>query len=204
MTTARSAKPCGDASHCCGSLVLHLASSTPCTPCTCLPKSWTDPSSCLRSMKANVSCSLAPSWNRTSAGTSEALTRKRLHQPVFRAQVLRAYETRCAVCALHHSQLLDAAHITQDRAPSGLPLVSNGLSLCKIHHAAYDGNILGIRPDYVVEVRQAVLIETDGPMLRHGIQALHMQKLRCLPKARRDRPDPERLDERWERFRLAG
>ena len=73
-------------------------------------------------------------------------TKRRLHQPVFASQVMLAYETRCAVCSLHHRELLDAAHITPDSDPRGLPVVTNGLALCKIHHAAFDQNILGIRP----------------------------------------------------------
>ena len=41
----------------------------------------------------------------------ERLTRQRLHQPIFRSQVLRAYETKCTICRLKHAALLDAAHI---------------------------------------------------------------------------------------------
>ena len=41
-------------------------------------------------------------------------TKRRLHQPVFSAQVMLAYETRCAVCSLGHRELLDAAHIIPD------------------------------------------------------------------------------------------
>jgi putative restriction endonuclease len=48
-------------------------------------------------------------------------TKQRLHQPVFRATVLRAYETRCAVCALRHAELLDAAHIVPDSHEAGSP-----------------------------------------------------------------------------------
>ena len=59
-------------------------------------------------------------------------TWQRLHQPVFRDIVLRAYETRCAVCALRHHQLLDAAHIVADRDAAGIASVRNGLALCKI------------------------------------------------------------------------
>lgn len=44
-------------------------------------------------------------------------TRHRLHQPRFRATVLRAYAERCALCALRHSQLLDAAHIVATPRP---------------------------------------------------------------------------------------
>ena len=93
-------------------------------------------------------------------------TKRRLHQPIFRATVIRAYGTRCAVCALGHGQLLDAAHIVPDRDERGIASVRNGMALCKIHHAALDAHILGIRPDHVVEIRADLLHEVDGPMLK--------------------------------------
>lgn len=130
-------------------------------------------------------------------------TKARLHQAVFSSQVMLAYETKCAVCALGHRELLDAAHIVPDSAPNGDPVVTNGLSLCKIHHAAYDRDILGIRPDLVVEIRHDLLAELDGPMLRYGLQEHHGKKLLQIPRRRADRPDRERLNERYERFRAA-
>ena len=129
---------------------------------------------------------------------AERLTRLRLHQPVFRAQVLRAYERSCAICRLKHVDLLDAAHILSDAA-GGQPIVPNGLSLCKIHHAAYDRDIVGIRPDYTVEVRPDVLLEIDGPMLRHGLQDVHGWRLE-LPRRPADHPDRELLGQRWAAF----
>lgn len=130
-------------------------------------------------------------------------TKQRLHQPVFRATVMRAYETRCSVCSLAHGELLDAAHIVPDSHELGAATVVNGLALCKIHHAAFDANILGIRPDLVVEIRQDLLAEIDGPMLRHGLQERHGNRLMVLPTARRERPDPDRLGIRYEAFRAA-
>lgn len=130
-------------------------------------------------------------------------TRQRVHQPVFRATVMRAYTTRCAVCALGHGQLLDAAHIVPDSHELGTATVTNGLAMCKIHHAAFDSNILGIRPDLVVEIRHDLLNEVDGPMLQHGLQARHGKRLMVLPAARRERPDVERLELRYEEFREA-
>ncbi len=50
------------------------------------------------------------------------------------------------MCRLKHVDLLDAAHILSD-SDGGQPVVTNGLSLCKIHHAAYDRGIVGVRPD---------------------------------------------------------
>lgn len=131
-------------------------------------------------------------------------TKQRLHQPVFRATVLRAYETRCAVCALRHAELLDAAHIVPDSHEAGIASVRNGLALCKIHHAAYDSSVLGIRPDLVVEIRADLLDEIDGPMLEHGLKGRHGQRLMALPKVRAERPDVDLLEERYARFRAAG
>lgn len=131
------------------------------------------------------------------------LTRQRLHQPVFRTRVLRAYEDTCAMCRLRHAELLDAAHILPDTHPRGLPVVPNGLALCKIHHAAYDMNIIGIRPDLYMEVQANVLQEIDGPMLRHGLQEMSGVRI-VLPRSRDSQPDRDRLEERYEQFRAAG
>ena len=129
-----------------------------------------------------------------------AETRRRMHQPVFRATVLRAYKTRCAICALRHSELLDAAHIVADSAEGGIAAVRNGLALCKIHHAAFDARVVGIRPDYVVQVREDILEEVDGPMLEHGLKQRHNQPLMVVPDIRKERPDPELLSVEFERF----
>jgi|tagenome__1003787_1003787.scaffolds.fasta_scaffold20984553_5 putative restriction endonuclease len=130
------------------------------------------------------------------------LTLQRLHQVLFRPKVLRAYESRCALCRLRHAPLLDAAHILPDRHPHGEPVVPNGLAMCKIHHAAFDANILGIRPDHVVEIQSDILTEIDGPMLRHGLQEMHGARI-FLPRSRRDRPDRTRLEERYAEFQTA-
>lgn len=132
-----------------------------------------------------------------------AETKRRLHQPVFASQVMIAYETRCAVCRIGHRELLDAAHIIPDNEPQGLPVLPNGLALCKVHHAAYDRNILGIRPDYTVEIHHRLLDELDGPMLRQGLQDHHGRLLMQIPARRTDRPDPLRLGSRYAQFRAA-
>ena len=95
---------------------------------------------------------------------------RRIHQGAFRERVLLAYQRRCAFCSLRHEELLDAAHIIPDSELHGEPVVSNGMSLCRLHHAAFDRLILGVRPDYIIRVRADVLEEADGPMLRHGLQ----------------------------------
>jgi len=123
----------------------------------------------------------------------------RLHQPEFRIKVLAAYRGLCAVCGLRRRALLDAAHIIKDRDERGDPVTPNGLSLCKIHHAAYDQDLLGITPDHGVCINAGLLEETDGPMLLHGLQEMHGRSIE-VPRRRADRPDRERLDFRYQRF----
>ena len=129
--------------------------------------------------------------------------RNRLHQRGFRERVLRAYREQCAFCRLRHLELLEAAHIIPDGEPDGKPIVKNGISLCKLHHAAFDKFLLGVRPDYVIEVREDILKEKDGPMLLHGLQGLHHQKI-VLPRPKDLQPNPDLLNRRYQRFMEAG
>ena len=108
------------------------------------------------------------------------VTQRRLHQQTFRQRVLRAYQERCAICRLRHRELLEAAHVLPDGDPRGEPIVSNGVALCKLHHAAFDRYILGIRPDLVVDLRLDVLREADGPMLLQGLQGFQGSGSRSL------------------------
>ncbi len=127
----------------------------------------------------------------------------RLHQSSFREIVLQAYRERCAFCNLNHPELLDAAHIVPDSDEIGDPIVNTGLSLCKIHHSVYDMNIVGVSPDYRIEVRDDILNEIDGPMLKHGIQALHNSSI-ILPYSKKSWPDKDRLSVRYEQFKHTG
>lgn len=147
------------------------------------------------------------SWGSTNIELDPSyrmqLAKIRLHQRPFRAAVLRAYNTSCTVCSFRHSDLLDAAHIHEDSG-GGQPVVTNGLTLCKMHHAAYDRRILGITPDYEVRINADVLHEVDGPMLKHGIQEFHGKPLMVLPRKRSEQPDKALLEQRFRRFLEAG
>jgi putative restriction endonuclease len=100
---------------------------------------------------------------------------------------------------LRHGRLLDAAHITPDSASDSSTSVTNGLALCKIHHAAYDVNIIGINSDYVVKVREDVLHEIDGPMLKHGLVEMDGVQI-WTPNKDDQKPDKERLANRFSEF----
>ena len=106
-------------------------------------------------------------------------TRVRLHQARFRGRVLPAHGDRCAVCRLKEVRLLDAAHILGDAASGGEPEVPNGLSLCTIHHRAFDQDLVG-----------------------------DSRTTRCtwfvVPRRQASRPDRERLAVRFDCYQLAG
>lgn len=126
----------------------------------------------------------------------------RLHQQSFRERVMHAYRYQCTLCKLKHAELLDAAHIIGDKEELGDPSIQNGLSLCKIHHAAFDKNLLGITQDYIIKVREDILHETDGPMLKYGLQSLENNKI-ILPHRHVDWPDQQRLEIRYQIFKEA-
>jgi putative restriction endonuclease len=132
-------------------------------------------------------------------GYITALTKRRIHQQAFRERVLTAYRQQCALCRLKHGALLDAAHIVPDSDPEGEPVTSNGIALCKLHHAAFDRHFLAVRSDYRVEIRSDVLEETDGPMLKHGLQGLHLQLI-TVPSDVASQPNREALESRYQRF----
>lgn len=129
--------------------------------------------------------------------------KKRLHQVAFRHHVLEAYERRCAVCRFPRPELLDAAHILPDRDVRGNPEVPNGLALCRLHHGAFDTNLMGVRPDGVIEIAPRLLEEHDGPTLEHGLKGFHGKVLNA-PGHPEQRPRRDYLEERYELFRRAG
>jgi putative restriction endonuclease len=125
--------------------------------------------------------------------------RHRLHQQRFRRDVLSAYRHQCAICALRERELVQAAHIVDDVDEQGIAAVVNGLALCAIHHLAYDRNLMGIDPEGVVHITRRLRQEKDGPMLREGLQGFHGAVI-LQPRRPQDRPDPDRLAVRFQRF----
>ena len=123
----------------------------------------------------------------------------RLHQAAFRELVLNAYDRRCTISSLPIPDLLEAAHIIPDHDQRGRPEVSNGLCLSTLHHTAYDRNLLGIDPDGIVHIAEAVLAQHDGPTLEQAIKEYHGRRIH-LPRHAQDQPNRDYLAERFEMF----
>jgi putative restriction endonuclease len=82
----------------------------------------------------------------------------------------------------------------------GQPIVSNGLPLTKIHHAAFDAHLIGVDPDFRIHVSERLLELHDGPFWEQGLKAMPGQLI-SLPKRTKDNPDRERLALRFEQLK---
>jgi hypothetical protein len=82
----------------------------------------------------------------------------------------------------------------------GQPIVSNGLPPSKIHHAAFDANLIGIDPDYRIHVADRLLDLHDGPFLERGLTVMAGAVIQP-PRRREHFPDRDRLELRFEQFK---
>ena len=89
--------------------------------------------------------------------------------PSIREAVITAYGGRCAVSRIPEPLLLDAAHIIEDKDERlGQLIVTNGIPLSKLHHAAFDAHLIGIDPDYRLHVSDRLVAQHDGSVQRMG------------------------------------
>ena len=145
---------------------------------------------------------LVPPENALERRYALRAVKQRLHQASFREAVITAYNGRCALSGLPESLLLDAAHIISDKDEKlGQPVVPNGILLSKIHHAAFDAHLIGIDPDYKLHVSDCLLVQNDGPMLE-ALKRLNGGMIH-LPVRAKDRPDRDRLAQRYDRFKAS-
>ena len=130
---------------------------------------------------------------------------RRRRDPKFRARVLRAYGSRCAVCEYAGRMrgeplAIQAAHIKWHEA-KGPPKVENGLALCALHHDLFDAGAFTLLPDLKVAVADAV----GGAGVEPALGQYHGHFLRAPPIDGFARPEPRFLAwHRTEVFRAPG
>lgn len=122
---------------------------------------------------------------------------RKQRDPLFRQQVLRAYNYECAICGynMRHdntSVALEAAHIKwkQYGGPCEIP---NGLALCAIHHKAFDKGSIGLDESMRAQVSEAV----NGSGIVGRLFWDFQGKIISLPQVKAYYPQDEFVD--WHR-----
>ena len=107
----------------------------------------------------------------------------------FRGRVLSAYQHQCAVCGVQ-LKLVDAAHIIPVASDSSTDETTNGIALCKLHHFAYDRNVISFSTDYTVEVSATEQARLAAENLAGGFASFKRGLLTAivLPADKRDYP----------------
>ncbi len=114
----------------------------------------------------------------------------------FRPAVLRAYGYRCAVCG-YSLKLVDSAHIIPVADPRSNDHVTNGLALCRLHHAAYDTALLGVKSDYSIIINPGRVANLTALDRVHGLEdftaRLQLPRAITPPKVVEVRPNRDYL-----------
>ena len=109
--------------------------------------------------------------------TAKGVIRKR-RDPKFRANILNAYEYRCAVCGFDvrlglQPVALEAAHIKWHQA-GGPDEEVNGLALCSLHHKLFDRGAFTLSNDLEILVSD----EAHGSVgFQEWLMCFHRKKL---------------------------
>ncbi|MBL0143872.1 MAG: HNH endonuclease [Betaproteobacteria bacterium] len=114
---------------------------------------------------------------------------RKYREQSFRRRVLSAYGHRCAMCGLQ-MDLLDAAHIVPVTESSSTDETRNGVALCKIHHAAFDRNIVSFSTTYRVELSRYAVDRLAADKLADGLLGFkrNLRTSLLLPSNLNDRP----------------
>ena len=117
-----------------------------------------------------------------------------LRDSSFRDRVLTAYSHRCAMCSLQ-LELVEAAHIIPVPEPSSTDETCNGLTLCVLHHRAYDRALVTVADDYhvlvsSVEKGRLIKIGFDGGLASF---VAGLRPIIGLPPDVKDRPKVQYL-----------
>ncbi|KVD82466.1 hypothetical protein WS62_22735 [Burkholderia sp. ABCPW 14] len=115
-------------------------------------------------------------------------------QSLFRRELLRAYQGRCAITACDVTEVLEAAHIIPYQGTQTNHM-SNGLLLRADLHTLFDLGLLAIAPS-----SSTVVIAPSLRMTHYG--SLHGQSL-WLPASTKDRPSGEALSVHYLKTGLA-
>lgn len=134
--------------------------------------------------------------NKIEAKYYAVEAKRRGHQAAFSRMIMSTYKEKCALTRLPIRQLIEAAHIIPD-CENGPQTVTNGIAMSRIHHKAYDSNLLGIDGDYKIHIRDDKRLVESVPFAIACFKELEGKKI-WLPQDKSSRPNPDFLDQRFQ------
>lgn len=78
---------------------------------------------------------------------------RQTRDPNFRIKVYDAYNHKCAMCGIG-LELIEAAHIVPHSNDLGTDEISNGISLCSLHHKAYDRSLIYFDTEFKIHLNE--------------------------------------------------
>jgi putative restriction endonuclease len=119
-------------------------------------------------------------------------TKRALRDSNFRDRVLTAYGHRCAMCGLQ-LKLLDAAHILPVDHPDSTDQTCNGVSLCTLHHRAFDRGFVTFDVQFKTHLDESQAEEFKNTGHDGGIDDFRklLRPLLILPPDKKERPKAE-------------
>jgi putative restriction endonuclease len=115
--------------------------------------------------------------------------------PRFKSIVYEAYNHKCAMCSIG-LELIEAAHIVPHSHEKGTDEIGNGISLCALHHTAYDRSLIYFDTDFNILINTTKMQYLEKVGLDSGFrkfQALAFDKIQ-LPTNHTLRPNIENIN----------
>lgn len=76
-----------------------------------------------------------------------------IRDPRFKDNVNNAYGHKCAICGIQ-LELVEAAHIVPHSHEFGTDEVNNGITLCSLHHKAYDRSLIYFDDEFNILINE--------------------------------------------------
>lgn len=121
-------------------------------------------------------------------------TRYNKRDPRFKSIVYSAYENRCAMCGIQ-LDLIEAAHIVPHSHIKGTDEIGNGISLCVLHHTAYDRSLIYFDEDFKIIINDKKMEYLEKVGRDSGFrkfQVLSFPEIK-LPNNHTLRPNPSNI-----------
>lgn len=105
----------------------------------------------------------------TTEGLLTITHARQKRDPNFRRKIYDAYNHKCAMCGIA-LEVIEAAHIIPHSHELGTDEVDNGISLCALHHTAYDRSLIYFDESLNIKINENKIEYLEKVGLDSGIR----------------------------------